>query len=153
MPGSSLDVRSVLRRRVLVTLRPDQTVRQAAAILSRQEIGACPVLRGDRLMGVLSERDVLQRVVGSGRDPDATLVGTVMTPEPRTIGPHASLVSAFAAMIAGNFRHLPVVDGSGRVIAMLSMRDIPLEHRIMHRQWQEWTGRRSTVAEAEAAPA
>jgi hypothetical protein len=47
-------------------------------------------------------------------------------------------------MIEGNFRHLPVV-ADGRVIAMLSMRDIPVEHRIMHRQWTTWTNGKTVV--------
>lgn len=42
-------------------------------------------------------------------------------------------------MCAGHFRHLPVMDGDGTVVAMLSMRDIPVEYRILHQQWSDWT--------------
>lgn len=62
-----------------------------------------------------------------------------MTRAPRTVNVETPLVKAFAVMIEGRFRHLPVVDAQGRVIAMLSMRDIPLEHRIMHERWTTWT--------------
>jgi CBS domain-containing protein len=142
-------VLNALRGRTLVTLAPDQSVREAASILSRHTIGAAPVLVGNRLVGVFSERDVLQRVVAACLDPDATLVGAVMTSNPRTIIGDASLAKAFAIMIEGNFRHLPVVDATGRVVSMLSMRDVPLAYRIMQQRWSEWTnGKAAAAAEA-----
>lgn len=48
------------------------------------------------------------------------------------------------SMIDGNFRRLPVVEDDGKVIAMLSMHDVPPEYRIMHRQWVEWTDGKGT---------
>lgn len=132
-------VSSVLTGRTLVVLGPDQTVREAAVLLGHHRIGGAPVLDGGRLVGVFTERDVLERVVAVGGDADALRVCEVMTREPRTVTPATALVTAFAMMTEGNYRHLPVVDGGGSVVAMLSMRDIPPEHRIMHRQWREWT--------------
>jgi CBS domain-containing protein len=87
------------------------------------------------LVGIFTERDILRRVVAAGRDSDATRVADAMTPDPRTVSAETSLVKAFALMVEGNFRHLPVVEGDGRVIAMLSIRDIPQEHQLMHLQW------------------
>jgi CBS domain-containing protein len=141
-------VLSALRGRALVTLAPDQSVRQAASILSRHTIGAAPVLLGNKLVGVFSERDVLQRVVAAGLDPDATQLSAVMTPNPRTITADTSLANAFAIMLKGNFRHLPVVDAAGRVASMLSMRDVPLEYRIMQQRWSEWTNDKAAEAKA-----
>lgn len=139
MTATNRDVQEVLSNRSLVSLAPRQTVRDAAILLSSQEIGAAPVLSDGRLVGVFSERDVLQRVVAQGLDANAIRVSEVMTPNPRTIGTTSSLVAAMDLMIAGNLRHLPVVDAEGQVISMLSMRDVPPEYRIMHRQWCEWT--------------
>lgn len=138
---SSVDnsVLTVLGDQTLVVLHPEQTVRDAAALLSTQRIGAAPVVVGDELVGVFTERDVLKKVVAASRNADATHVGEVMTRQPQTVTADSSLVHAFALMIEGEFRHLPVVGRDGGVIAMLSMRDIPPEHRIMHRQWAEWT--------------
>lgn len=133
-------VGSVLEGRTLIVLAAEQTVREAAGILSQHGIGAAPVLSGQQLLGVFTERDVLKRVVAAGRDPNVARVGEVMTADPQTTRPETPLVTAFAMMIDGNFRHLPVVADDGRVLAMLSMRDVPPEHRIMHRQWSDWTG-------------
>ena len=62
-----------------------------------------------------------------------------MTPDPRTVTAHGSLCRAFGIMVEGKFRHLPVVEGDGRVVAMLSMRDIRPEYRIMHQRWMDQT--------------
>ena len=132
-------VRAALSGRAPICLNPEQTVREAAAILSKHEIGAAPVLAGDRLVGMFSERDILRRVVAAERNAGAMRVGEAMTPDPRTVSTATSLVEALALMIQGNFRHLPVVDGDGRVIAMLSMRDIPPVNQLMHFQWTTWT--------------
>lgn len=133
------DVGSVLDGRALVILAPDQTIREAAVVLSAQQIGAAPVMDGGKLVGVFSERDVLKRVVARDRDAAATSVGDVMTPQPRTTTPQTSLARAFGLMVDGSFRHLPVVGDDGQVIAMLSMRDIPPEYRLLHQRWREWT--------------
>jgi CBS domain-containing protein len=132
-------VRAALSGRAPICLNPEQTVREAAAILSKHEIGAAPVLAGDRLVGMFSERDILRRVVADGRDAATMRVADAMTHDPRTVSTATSLVEALALMIEGNFRHLPVVDGDGRVIAMLSMRDIPPVNQLMHFQWTTWT--------------
>jgi CBS domain-containing protein len=128
-------VRSALSGREPIFVAAEKTVREAAVILSHHEIGAAPVLAGDRLVGIFTERDLLRRVVAVGRDADAMRVAEAMTPDPRTVSAETSLVNAFALMIEGKFRHLPVVDSDGRVFAMLSIRDIPQEHQLMHLQW------------------
>jgi CBS domain-containing protein len=128
-------VRSALSGREPIFVTPKETVRKTAVILSENEIGAVPVLADDRLVGIFTERDIVRRVIAAGRDPGAMRVAEVMTPSPRTVSAETSLVNAFALMIEGKFRHLPVVDGDGRVIAMLSIQDIPQEHQLMHFQW------------------
>ena len=117
-------VGGALSGRAPICLTAGQTIREAAAILSDHEIGAAPVLDGDRLVGMFSERDILRRVVTARRDLDETRVAEAMTPDPRTVSAETSLIEALALMIEGKFRHLPVVDGDGRVIAMLSIRDM-----------------------------
>ena len=127
-------VQNALDGRAPIFLAGDRTVHEAALVLSDQNIDALCVLADDRLIGIFSERDILQKVVAAGRDPDTIMVAEAMTPDPRTVGPETSLTDALALMTDGHFRHLPVVDDNGHVIAMLSIRDIPSEHQITYHQ-------------------
>lgn len=98
------------------------SVRAAAILMADKRIGAVMVTEGTRLVGIFSERDVLNRVVAKGLDPDSTMVGAVMTPDPVTLGPSATAEEALELMQSRGFRHLPVVDGD-RIIAICSIRD------------------------------
>ena len=134
----SNDVASVLSNRELITLDPEQTIRSAAQVLSSEEIGAAPVMIEGNLVGVLSERDILKKVVAEGESAENQKVSRIMTENPQTVTSDTSLVKAFGMMLDGHFRHLPVLS-DGKIVAMLSIRDIPPEHHIMHRQWSQWT--------------
>ena len=127
-------VRNALDGRAPVFLRKDNTIREAAVVLNDSNIGAACVLDDSRLIGILSERDILQKVVNFGRHTDTMRVAEAMTRNPRTVHADTSLVDAIAIMNEGHFRHLPVVGDDGRVISMLSIRDIPSEHQIMYHQ-------------------
>ena len=127
-------VQNALDGRAPIFLTGNRTIREAALVLSEQNIGALCVLAGGRLIGIFSERDILKKVVAAGRDPDTITVAEAMTPDPRTVGRETSLIDALALMTDGHFRHLPVVDDDGHVIAMLSIRDIPSEHQITYHQ-------------------
>ena len=94
-------VRSLLTGRDLIVLSPFQTVFEAAGILSSQIIGGAPVLDGNQLVGIFTERDVLRRVVAADRDPKTTRVADVMTPKPRTIEAAAPLPEAEKLMESG----------------------------------------------------
>jgi CBS domain-containing protein len=131
---SQMTVRDALDGRAPTFLTGDKTVHYAAMVLSEQNIGALCVLSGDRLIGIFSERDILQKVVAVGRDPGATRVVEVMTSDVRTVRPETSVAAALSLMTDGHFRHLPVVDGGGHVFAMLSIRDIPSEYHITYHQ-------------------
>jgi CBS domain-containing protein len=139
-------VRRVFSGQNVVSLTPKHTIREAAVVLSSHNIGAAPILEEEQLVGILSERDILQRVVATGRQPDTVLVADVMTRSPQTVSMEASLVEALSLMIAAKFRHLPVLDQHGHVIGMLSMRDIPLANHIMHQNWTTWTDGRFVEA-------
>lgn len=106
----------------VVTASPDETVADAARRMASAGIGAVVVVKGGRLAGVLSERDVLTRVVGEGRDPSSTPVGEVATRDVATVGPKASLRECAEALRKHKVRHLPVVDGE-QPVGMVSARD------------------------------
>ena len=96
-------------------------LREAATRMAERGIGAAIVLDGDRLVGILTERDVLL-AVASDRDKSAT-VEDCMTRHPETVEPSDTTDHAAALMIHGGFRHLPVVEGE-RVVGIVSIRDL-----------------------------
>jgi CBS domain-containing protein len=104
----------------VLTVGPTTSLVDAAGRMHDRRVGAVVVTEGDRLVGILSERDVLRAVATGGVD---GTVGEAMTRAPDTIGPEETAGQAAAVMIHGGFRHLPVVDGD-RVIGMISIRDL-----------------------------
>jgi CBS domain-containing protein len=116
-------VRRVLQQLHLVHAAPVATVFDVATLMSEARVGCIPVLEGEDLVGVFSERDLMTRVIAEGKDPHATLVGSVMTREVVTAGLDERVSRCLEKMRGVGCRHLPVV-ADGRVIAMISMRDL-----------------------------
>jgi CBS domain-containing protein len=114
-----------IAKRPPISIRPDATARDAAALMTEHSVGAAIVLdeRGG-LVGILSERDIVTRVVAQKLDPDATRVSDVMTKDVRTAKETDSRETAMQTMASGHFRHLPIVDASGIVLGMLSVRHL-----------------------------
>jgi CBS domain-containing protein len=90
-------------------------------MMAPRAVGAVLVVKGDQLVGIFTERDVVFRVVACGLDPDATRLAEVMTPEPKTIAPEKAFGVAMALMHENGFRHLPVLD-KGALIGVVSSR-------------------------------
>jgi CBS domain-containing protein len=106
----------------MTTATSDETVAAVASRMSANKVGAVLVIDQGVLRGVLSERDVMQRVVADGRDPRATRVGDVATREVVVVDVNAPLKSVLTLFREKQFRHLPVVD-AGKPIGILSTRD------------------------------
>jgi CBS domain-containing protein len=105
----------------LLTLEAEATLGDAAKRMAERGVGAVVVLAGERLAGILTERDIL-RAVATGFEPDAR-VDDWMTRHPETIESEDTTDHAAALMIHGGFRHLPVVD-AGEIKGILSIRDL-----------------------------
>jgi CBS domain-containing protein len=105
----------------LLTVEATMTLEEAAAQMHARRVGAALVLNGERLSGILTERDVLRAVATGGVG--GTRVGAWMTHDPETIEPDDSTGHAAAVMIHGGFRHLPVLEG-GRPVGIVSIRDL-----------------------------
>jgi CBS domain-containing protein len=104
---------------------PRQTsVREAARLMTDQRIGAVLVFDGAAPAGIFSERDVMCRVLLSGKDPDATKVGDVMTAPLVTFPAGGETDAATTLMLEKHIRHLPVTAEDGAVLGMLSMRHL-----------------------------
>jgi CBS domain-containing protein len=109
--------------RVVLTVGPDHTLRQASAQMARRNVGAAVVVDPEgEGPGIITERDVL-RSVADGQDPDGEKVGAHLTAESVSASPEWSLEEAASAMVRGGFRHLLVVD-AGDTVGIVSMRDI-----------------------------
>ena len=116
-------LRSVLRNRRVVSVSPAASVHDAAVAMTEGRVGAIPVLDGERLVGIFSERDLMTRVVVPGLDARATAVSEVMTSEVITATLEEHVDRCLEKMRTVGCRHLPVIEG-GLVTAVLSMRDL-----------------------------
>jgi CBS domain-containing protein len=113
----------VLRSLHLVGAPPDASVLDVARRMCECRVGAIAILDGEDLVGILSERDLMQRVVVPGRDAAATPVSEVMTRDVVTAALDETVDASLAKMQKAGCRHLPVVE-SGRILSMVSMRDL-----------------------------
>jgi CBS domain-containing protein len=115
-------VRAVAQREP-VTVAPDATLDQA--LMKMRAAGGNPLLIVDagRLVGIVTERDVLTRVLGQGVD-GSRPVSDFMTGGPHTLPAEATLLEAMAQMESGHYRNLPLVDEAGRVVGMLRQQDL-----------------------------
>ena len=116
-------LRDIMRQGFLFIVRRDATVAEAVRAMTKHNVGIVSVVEGDKLVGVFSERDVVQRIVDKGRDPARTLVGEVMTTTIVVADADEDYQSAMRKMDQANVRHLPVVSG-GRLLSMISIRDL-----------------------------
>jgi CBS domain-containing protein len=106
----------------LLTVAADATLGEAAAAMATRGVGAVVVLEGERVAAILTERDVM-KAVAAGNDGSAP-VKEWMTPHPDTIEPSDTTDHAASLMIHGGFRHLPVVEADGKVVGIVSIRDL-----------------------------
>ena len=115
----------LLRNQVIVSAESHQTVLEVASMMVQHNIGAVPVLQDGQLAGIFSERDLMSRVVVSGKDPARTPVSQVMTEDPLTVAPGDPLETCMTLMKRHGFRHLPVCAGR-ELKGVVSLRDILL---------------------------
>jgi CBS domain-containing protein len=106
-----------------LTDAPDDVLSDASAKMWQQQTGSLLIIEGDRLTGIVTERDVL-RVIAEGHDPTKITVREVMTADPVTVPLTATVREAAGIMFDKWFRHLPVVSDSGEVAGIISLRDL-----------------------------
>ena len=113
---------SDLQPHELFTAQAEETLEVAADRMSWHQVSALPVLEGQHLVGIVTERD-LTAALAEGADAVATPVSDYMTPAPEVLGPDSELADAAHVMLELGIRHLPVVR-SGQLMGVLSMRDV-----------------------------
>jgi CBS domain-containing protein len=107
---------------------PDETVLQATRKMNQHRIGAMLVMNGERVAGIFTERDVLQRVIGEMRNPADIAVGEVMTRDIVCCGPDATLEEMSEIMRSRRIRHIPICDEDGKLMGLISIGDINAHH-------------------------
>jgi CBS domain-containing protein len=106
------------------TVGPHKPVAEVARQMRDRMVGTVVVVDDERRpMGIVSDRDVTVRLVAAGRDPTRTPVRDIMTPMPTTVLRDASIESTLSSMREGHMRRLPVVDGLGKLIGIVTLDD------------------------------
>lgn len=104
---------------------PDSTVSEIADSMDLEDIGAVPILNESHLLlGIVSERDIVRKLVKNGRDSDLVTAKDIMTKKIITVKKETTLVEAIKLMKDNNIRHLPIVDDGKKLINFISHRDI-----------------------------
>ena len=116
-------LRDLVKDRRVYSVDAGRTVLEAARYMMERNVGALPVLRNGELVGILSERDIMNRVVAVGRTPGTTAVSEVMTANPRAVFADESIEDCLFIMREFGFRHLPIVDGR-ELKGLVSLRDV-----------------------------
>jgi CBS domain-containing protein len=115
-----------------MTTRPravtsDTPVTQVAELMEAEDVGSIPVLEGEQLTAIVTDRDIVVRAVARGKDPRGMPVREVFTTEVVTVGPDQDLSDALRIMASNQVRRLPVVDEENRLVGVVSQADVALE--------------------------
>ena len=115
--------------RDLMTIRPrtvkaGDSVVEAAKLMRGEDAGIAPIVDGDRLVGVLTDRDIAIKVVAEGRDPQTTRVEEVASTNLVTIDPQQELDEALRLMAQHQVRRLPVVEEDGKLVGIVAQADV-----------------------------
>ncbi|WP_323786303.1 CBS domain-containing protein [Thalassovita sp.] len=139
---STTTIRNILGARKVHSVSPGTSIQDAARLMAELNVGALAVLEGGSLKGILSERDIVFRVVAQGLPLSDTPVGTAMTADPVTIDIDDAVSEALVVRLGETFRHLPVME-AGQLVGLLSYRDIPAEYAMLYERFREMSGARA----------
>jgi CBS domain-containing protein len=106
------------------TIQPQESLRRAAQCMQELDVGALPVCDGERLLGMLTDRDITVRGIADGLNPDQACVSDIMSPEVQTCAADQDADDAKRLMGTHQLRRLPVVDKNGRLVGIVSLGDL-----------------------------
>ena len=106
---------------------PETTVTEAAQLMRSDDIGSLPILDGEQLAGVVTDRDIVIRAIAEGKDPRGMPVREIASREIVKVHADEDLSSALQLMASQQVRRLPVVDDDGRLVGILAQADIAVE--------------------------
>jgi CBS domain-containing protein len=102
---------------------PNAVVTDAARLMAKEDVGPIPVVEDGRIVGLVTDRDIVVRVIAEGKDPKATTVGEIASKDLVTVSPEEDLDQALQMMAERQVRRLPVVDGH-RLVGIVAQADI-----------------------------
>jgi CBS domain-containing protein len=108
-------------------ITPETTVSEAAQLMKSEDIGSLPILDGEQLAGMVTDRDIVIRAIAEGKDPRGMPVREVASRELVTVNADEELSSALQLMASQQVRRLPVVDDDGRLVGILAQADVAVE--------------------------
>lgn len=112
-------------RKPVATVGPEQSIRDAAAVMKQSHVGAVVVVDGARKpVGILTDRDVVTRVVAEDRDPEDTRVHAVMSAHPQVVRKDDFIEEAALKMRIVGVRRLPIVDSDGKLAGVVALDDL-----------------------------
>lgn len=109
------------------SVEADKPVADAAQMMKQEDVGLAPIVEGDRLVGALTDRDIVTRVVAEGKDPQSVTVREVASTDVVTIDPQQDLDEALRLMATNQIRRLPVVEEDGRLVGIVAQADVARE--------------------------
>ena len=113
-----------MSQRHVIGLAPAATVFDAACVMTRANTSSVLVIdSANKLLGIVTERDLTRRVLAKALDPAKTTASAVMTPEPHCVPPEMKVADGVLIMIERGFRHLPVVAANGKILGVFSVLD------------------------------
>lgn len=113
-----------MSQRHLISLGPHASISEAACIMTKANCGSVLILdTPGTLLGIVTERDLMTRVLAKALNPEKTQVSDVMTLNPYCVAPEVLVSDAVLIMIERGFRHLPVVSPAGKILGVFSVRD------------------------------
>ena len=105
------------------TISTSTTAHEAARLMKSEDVGALPIVEGDKLVGVVTDRDLAVRVLAEGKSPD-TAVSEIASKDVVTVDPDQTLEEAARLMAEHQVRRLPVVEEDGRLVGVLAQADV-----------------------------
>lgn len=106
--------------------QPGHTAVDVAELMKREDVGLVPVVSDNstKLIGVITDRDIVLNIVAAGRDPKATAVSEVMTTDPVSCLPQETIEAAMELMASRQVRRIPIVDQDGAIVGIVAQADI-----------------------------
>lgn len=118
-------VREVMSQRPRA-VSPDTSVLEVAEVMEQEDVGSLPVVEGDRVLGIVTDRDITVRAVAKGKDPRGMPVREIASRDIVAIGPDDDLADALKLMASYQVRRIPVVDAEERLVGVVSQADVAL---------------------------